>query len=121
MNKLHRPLVLAVLIGFSFPLTMSAQARGYAETDLVVNKKVNNVPTLVDSHGVTHIAQFFDPNLVNPWGIAESGTSPFWIADNGAGVSTLYNTAGAPHSLILSLPDPARLLGAGGAPTCGGF
>jgi len=117
MNKLHRPLVLAVLIGFSFSLTMSAQARGYAETDLVVNKKVNNVPTLVDSHGVTHIAQFFDPNLVNPWGIAESGTSPFWIADNGAGVSTLYNTAGTPQSLIVSIPSLADLLGTGGTPT----
>ena len=35
-----------------------------------------------------------DPNLVNPWGISESTTSPFWISDNQAGVSTLYSTPG---------------------------
>ena len=36
------------------------------------------------------VAQFTDPNLVNPWGISESAGSPFWISDNNAGVSTLY-------------------------------
>ena len=35
-----------------------------------------------------------DPNLVNPWGISESSTSPFWISDNNAGVSTLYSVPG---------------------------
>jgi uncharacterized protein (TIGR03118 family) len=75
------------------------------------------VPTLVDSHGVTHIAQFFDPNLVNPWGIGESSGSPFWISDNNAGVSTLYNTPGMPQALVVSIPSLADLLGTGGAPT----
>src|SRR6476659_5888707 len=32
-----------------------------------------------------------DPNLVNAWGISSSGSSPFWVSDNGAGVSTLYS------------------------------
>jgi uncharacterized protein (TIGR03118 family) len=31
-----------------------------------------------------------DGQLTNPWGISASGMSPFWISDNGAGVSTLY-------------------------------
>lgn len=117
MNKLHRPLALAALIGFSFPFITPAQTGGYAETDLVVNKKVGAVPTLVDSHGVTHIAQFFDPNLVNPWGIGESPTSPFWISDNNAGVSTLYDTTGTPQGLVVSIPSLADLLGTGGTPT----
>ena len=117
MNQFHRPLALAALIGFSFPFCIFAQTGGYVETDLVVNKKVGTVPTLVDSNGVTHIAQFFDPNLVNPWGIAESATSPFWISDNGAGVSTLYNTSGAPQPLVVSIPSLADLLGTGGTPT----
>ena len=43
------------------------------------------------------IAQVQDPNLVNPWGISESSTSPFWISDNNAGVSTLYSVPGAEH------------------------
>jgi uncharacterized protein (TIGR03118 family) len=117
MNKLHRPLALAALIGFSFPFSTPAQTGGYVETDLVVNKKVGAVPTLVDNHGVTHIAQFFDPNLVNPWGIGESSGSPFWISDNNAGVSTLYNTPGMPQALVVSIPSLADLLGTGGAPT----
>jgi len=117
MNKLHRPLALAALIGFSFPFITPAQTGGYAETDLVVNKKVGAVPTLVDSHGVTHIAQFFDPNLVNPWGIGESSGSPFWISDNNAGESTLYDTTGTPQGLVVSIPSLADLLGTGGAPT----
>ena len=35
-----------------------------------------------------------DSHLVNSWGIVRSSTGPFWIADNGTGVSTLYNGSG---------------------------
>ena len=35
-------------------------------------------------------AQVFDPNLVNPWGIALTGTSPFWVSNNVTSTSTLY-------------------------------
>ncbi len=56
------------------------------ETDLV-----SNAPGLIDGNGFMHSAFITDPNLVNPWGITESAASPFWIADNNAGVSTLYN------------------------------
>ena len=31
-----------------------------------------------------------DPNLINPWGVSESPTSPFWISDNGAGFASIY-------------------------------
>ncbi len=31
-----------------------------------------------------------DPILVNPWGIAFRGTSPFWVANNGTSTSALY-------------------------------
>jgi uncharacterized protein (TIGR03118 family) len=63
------------------------------------------------------VAAVMDPRLVNPWGIAESATSPFWVADNATGVSTLYNTAGTPQSLVVSIPAPGDPLGASGAPT----
>jgi uncharacterized protein (TIGR03118 family) len=43
------------------------------------------------------VAQNQDPQLVNPWGISESSSSPFWISDNGAGTSTLYNAQGQPQ------------------------
>jgi hypothetical protein len=42
------------------------------------------------------VARFTDPHLVNPWGLAFSATSPFWIADNNRNVSTLYNGRGQP-------------------------
>jgi uncharacterized protein (TIGR03118 family) len=72
------------------------------------------------------VAQNLDPNLVNPWGISESGGSPFWISDNGTGVSTLYNSQGQPQPpgtnpphapLIVSIPTPDDPLGASGTPT----
>ena len=53
------------------------------------------------------MADFTDTNLVNPWGIATSPSSPFWVSDNHSGVSTLYSTLGTPQSLIVSIPPPA--------------
>jgi uncharacterized protein (TIGR03118 family) len=48
-----------------------------------------------------------DANLVNPWGIAFSSTSPFWVADNGKGVSTIYDGTGAqPFPLVVIIPPP---------------
>lgn len=32
-----------------------------------------------------------DPNLVNPWGISDSPTGPFWISDNGSGFTSIYS------------------------------
>jgi uncharacterized protein (TIGR03118 family) len=42
------------------------------------------------------MAATVDPNLVNPWGISASPTSPMWVADNNGNVTTLYNGAGQP-------------------------
>jgi len=88
------------------------------ETDLVAN-----LPQLVDVNGIAHGALVLDPHLVNPWGIAESSGSPFWVADNNAGVSTLYNVPGANNMpvsinpLVVSIPSPLNPLGADGTPT----
>ena len=40
------------------------------------------------------VAANVDPNLVNPWGIAFFPNTPFWIADNNSGFTTLYNASG---------------------------
>jgi uncharacterized protein (TIGR03118 family) len=48
-----------------------------------------------------------DPNLKNPWGVAFSGTSPFWISDQRTGLSTLYNAAGTPQGLVVTIPGSA--------------
>ena len=118
MSNLRRLVVLVVLIGISlFGAMASGAGTGYVETDLVVNKQVSGVPTLTDSNGIVHVASFFDENLVNPWGVGESGSSPFWVSDNGAGVSSLHNTSGQPRALVVSIPAPGDPLGASGAPT----
>jgi uncharacterized protein (TIGR03118 family) len=56
----------------------AAEQNGYVVTNLVSN-----------SATVPAAAQ--DPNLVNAWGLTASSTSPWWVADNGTDVSTLYN------------------------------
>jgi uncharacterized protein (TIGR03118 family) len=48
-----------------------------------------------------------DPDLVNPWGIVASSTSPFWTSDNGTGLSTLYSGAGTKLGLIVTVPPAA--------------
>ena len=57
---------------------------------------------------VSGAANNTDSNLINPWGISHSSTSPFWVSDFGTGVSTLYNGAGQPFPvnspLVVTIP-----------------
>jgi uncharacterized protein (TIGR03118 family) len=68
-------------------------------------------PTTANSYLVHNLvsdlpdtADFQDPNLVDPWGIATTATSPFWIGNNGTGTSTLYGTTGAAVALVVTIP-----------------
>jgi uncharacterized protein (TIGR03118 family) len=54
-------------------------------------------------------AEQHDPNLVNAWGLDALPTSPWWVADNGTGVSTLYNGDGVATPLVVSLPGATGL------------
>lgn len=54
---------------------------GYHQTNLVSD---------VDGYGAARI----DPNLVNPWGISFSATSPLWISANHTSVSVIYDKDG---------------------------
>ncbi|HEY2446901.1 MAG TPA: TIGR03118 family protein [Rhizomicrobium sp.] len=47
-----------------------------------------------------------DPNLVNPWGLAQApGKSPIWAADNGTGLSTVYEQGtGKIDSIVVTIP-----------------
>ena len=55
---------------------------------------------------ISGLAANTDTNLVNPWGITSSSTSPFWVADNGKGLSTVYNGTGTLQSLVVTVPPP---------------
>jgi uncharacterized protein (TIGR03118 family) len=52
---------------------------------------------------IPDLADYTDPNLIGPVGIAESSTSPFWISDSGSGLSTLYNSTGSVIPLIVEI------------------
>src|SRR3989449_6731987 len=50
-------------------------------------------------------ADLVDLALVNAWGLVASATSPWVVADNGTGLSTLYNgNTGAKVALTVSVP-----------------
>jgi uncharacterized protein (TIGR03118 family) len=61
------------------------------------------------------VAPVTDANLHNPWGLSDSPTSPWWVSDNNAGVSTLYNGDGAIIPLVVTIPLPGGA--PGGTPT----
>lgn len=88
---------LAISLLVSSPQTALAKSKGfYQQTNLVSN--------------LAGVAKVQDKNLVNAWGIAFGPTTPFWISDNGAGVSTLYNGQGTPFPagapLVVTIPPP---------------
>jgi uncharacterized protein (TIGR03118 family) len=66
----------------------------------------------------TPAADFIDPRLVNPWGLAASATSPFWVCNGGTGLSTIY-TVNATNATALGTPNATTqptVPGAGGDP-----
>lgn len=90
---------------------------------VLITDLVGNLSHFTDRNGILHAPFVCDPNLVNPWGLTESGGSPFWVSNNNAGVSTLYlvpganNTPASINALVVSIPGPLHPTGAGGTPT----
>src|SRR5438093_3296841 len=81
--------VLVVLGALVIP-AVAAPANTYS-----VNVLVSNMPGA---------APTTDPNLVNAWGLTASPTSPWWVADNGTNVSTLYRANGTIVPLVVQVP-----------------
>src|SRR5438093_3492232 len=50
-------------------------------------------------------ADHVDANLVNAWGLTALPTSPWWVADNGTDVSTIYTADGTARPLVVSVPN----------------
>jgi len=65
------------------------------------------------------VAPVTDPQLINAWGLSRGSGSAWWVSDQGAGVSTLYNGAGTKQSLIVTIPpaDPTNKNTPIGSPT----
>lgn len=98
------PLLLATAAALCAVLLLAQQAAPRAHASQGFYQQTNLVSD------VPGVARVTDPHLVNAWGIVHSATSPFWISDNGTGVSTLYNGAGTPFPpaapLVVTIPPP---------------
>src|SRR5881397_690255 len=79
----------AALVLFAMPASAAAVSGTYTVTALVSN---NGVP------GTT-----VDARLVNAWGLVAGPGTPWWVSDNGADFSTLYNATGVKRSLNVSV------------------
>jgi hypothetical protein len=85
--------------GLSLAFSMSAVAFGqyYTQVNLVSN--------------TSGVAPVTDPtSSISMGACPRSSSSPWWISDNGTGLSTLFNGAGVKNSLIVTIPkvDPNK-------------
>jgi uncharacterized protein (TIGR03118 family) len=92
-RPIHRLVIATGTIALALTST-HLRADTFAQVNLV-----SNVPGL---------AAFTDPNLINPWGVSNSATSPFWVSNQGTGTATLYSGTGAPQGgsppLVVTIP-----------------
>jgi uncharacterized protein (TIGR03118 family) len=99
MNSLHKgryaraSAAVGLMLAFAmFGQTAEAQTtQHYKQTNLTSNQ--------------ASLAPIMDGGLVNSWGLARSSTSPWWVADNGTGLSTLYNATGEKQGLVVTIPS----------------
>jgi uncharacterized protein (TIGR03118 family) len=93
-------LLLAALPGAAFA---KANAQGfYTQTNLVSD--------------IVGEAQLTDASLVNSWGLVHGPTTPWWVADNGTGVSTLYNTTQGMPMPVVKVPLTVTIPAPTGSP-----
>jgi uncharacterized protein (TIGR03118 family) len=84
-------LALLVLLDASCRKQLQGDLQGYTDVLLVANNPYYHAVTV-------------DTDLVNPWGMSFSPTSPIWVSDEGHGVSTLYSNAGKKIALTVVIP-----------------
>lgn len=83
-NSSRRRLVVVLAFAFSVAIVALGWLKAQNFND-VLYIQIN----LVSSGYVN--AEVVDPNLVNPWGVAASPTSPLWISNQVTNTSTLYS------------------------------
>src|SRR5438128_3229523 len=92
LSRMALPLALAIVALQAVPAEAGVARGSFHQTNLV-----SDVPGL---------AAVTDSHLVNPWGLTSSGGSPWWVADNATGLSTLYTGAGQIVPLVVTVPPP---------------
>lgn len=94
-----RTALYATACAFVLPCSTAAWAagQGVTETNLVTDDAA-----FLASLGFSPAATV-DPNLVNPWGASFAPAGPFWLSNQGAGNTTLYNGFGTKQALTVSI------------------
>ncbi len=100
-------------------LGMALSLPGYADPSQNSKGKGNGSGNSYVQHNLVSdqvgVADHQDTDLVNAWGVAFNPNAVVWVADNGTGLSTLYDGNGVKQGLIVTIP---AVNGAGqGVPT----
>src|SRR5215472_18916475 len=89
-----RPFAVASFaIGALTLSTLQTQGHDFTQTNLVSN--------------IDGLATITDPQLVNPWGVSHSDTSPFWVSNQGTSTSTLYAVTDKTNITKVNINPPA--------------
>jgi len=94
-QEFRRSLIVAAILALALSVISATAFAQYKATTLVKNTGKKG-----------------DKQLINPWGLAYGPGNPFWLSDEGSGLSTLYDGKGKKQSLIVTIP-PASGTGPG--------
>lgn len=105
-----------------FDCTMASP--GPPKSNESVEKAVVNQLTALVSD-IPGLARFTDGNLVNPWGVVivvsrsddKSASRTVWVADNGTGLLTAYDTKGVSKGTVVAVQLPKCTSSATATPT----
>ena len=109
MKRIGRSLVPVAVIAICAIAATTARADDGEDPGKEANRYV--VTALVSDVPIKGMNPTVDPVLQNAWGVAFSPAgSPFWVADNATGCSTLYAGDGTKVALQVSIPLPGDVV-----------
>src|SRR3954451_9682494 len=89
-------------------LALAGSAPAAPSDQYVVHNLMSNNTALIP-------ADRQDPKVINPWGLASSGASPWWPVNNGSNSSTIVNASGALNATFPNIVKPTGGVAAAGA------
>jgi uncharacterized protein (TIGR03118 family) len=92
-----RKTLLPALSALTLAATVAGGAKADEDAKLVQTNLVSDIPKL---------ATITDPELVNPWGVSHSPTSPFWVSDQGKSAATLYAVTDETNVMKVTAVNP---------------
>ncbi len=89
-----------IFAGFILAAGIASAASPYTVHTLISDVPDPNNPNII-----------IEPSIVDPWGIAISASSPFWISNAGTGLATVYSYSGASTCVGGAAPNTLTLVG----------